>query len=433
MIKSNRNMLDIVDISKISDFQMNGKVRIDLTDPITGKVKERVEGKNLVFRDAILTANGGDWVTPISSMNTNLMDYGDDIDPNMPFALGNTIAYGRPSTGSSGITRGAYNAANQLLAAMTLEKVRWKFQYDFTTAQANTGTIRTVNITNQFRPNTNPSSKNIPLSSFKVPNIRTNLTVTSDGRYKYGITNAGIITVYDEWLYTTTTIDVSAVVGTVSGDQKNVGYSPKDNTYYVYVYSSTASNRKLHKFSDATFTTLVATYSCSNVATFGASNGYPVYIYGNYMYYVNPTIIYQADFVNNTAVVSIPMPTVSDPSITLEGSSSSSCSLQYKCCPSSDRYLLCGDTASGGGLTYTQYIFNLSTGVFVGQRANYYPSVYYSYSMAKYPKATYDLPCQMYNNTFYFEGAVTGYKLPTPITKTSANGMTATYELEVLW
>lgn len=46
------------------------------------------------------------------------------LDTAMPYLLGQTIGYGRPSLATSGTFRGAYNSANQVLAAMTTDKVR---------------------------------------------------------------------------------------------------------------------------------------------------------------------------------------------------------------------------------------------------------------------------------------------------------------------
>lgn len=99
---------------------------------------------------ALLSGPSRDWVSMVSGLWLCLMDDGSANDVNFPFLSGQTIAYGRPSLGTLNTYRGAYNSANQVLAQMDATKARWKFQYDFTTAQANSGTIRSVGLTNQF-------------------------------------------------------------------------------------------------------------------------------------------------------------------------------------------------------------------------------------------------------------------------------------------
>ena len=86
--------------------------------------------------------------------NTNL-----SINTKYPYLFGQTVGYGKPSTAGTGLYRGAYNAANQVLRELSLDSVRWKFQYDFTTAQANDVPINVVGLTNQYT--TNHSAKNI--------------------------------------------------------------------------------------------------------------------------------------------------------------------------------------------------------------------------------------------------------------------------------
>lgn len=141
---------DIASLRNRMPVHAEGHVCLDFKDPVTGKIVDQIKGKNYVFMDALLSGPNRDWVSMVSGLWLCLMDDGNANDVNFPFLSGQTIAYGRPSLGTLNTYRGAYNSANQVLAQMDATKARWKFQYDFTTAQANSGTIRSVGLTNQF-------------------------------------------------------------------------------------------------------------------------------------------------------------------------------------------------------------------------------------------------------------------------------------------
>jgi hypothetical protein len=164
-----------------------GRVTIDLLDPITGKVRNRVSNPNHVFEDALFSGSAYDWITSMSGQYTLLTDNATAVDEDLPFVLGNIVAYGIPSQASSGTYRGAYNAANQVLAAITTTSARWKFQYDFTTAQAN-GTIKCAGLSNQYVE----GGRN-HLSGYRASPYGNN-SYTNDGRYTYVCSTAGVIT-----------------------------------------------------------------------------------------------------------------------------------------------------------------------------------------------------------------------------------------------
>lgn len=391
-----------------------GRYCIDLTDPVTGKVTERIAGKNHVFEESLFSS----WPSSVSTVCLALNDSTTEIDSNMPFLFGQNVGYGLPSTSGTGNYRGAFNSANQVLAKMTPDSVRWKFQYDFTTAQAN-GTIGTIGLTYQYLRD----SKS-PMKGFYPQAVSTGYsTYTSDGRYSYNCTTAGIITRYDNYMGLYTLFDVSAIVGTNSATAKAVGYASATGLYYIYAYNSTASLRKMYVFTDNTFTTLSATYSPSNVAP---STGLPMYVYGNYAFWTSNNIIYVADFVNNTAYTTTTVTSYSRISA-IENSTYYDYprtfhygSMAY------GKYIICYDS-------YDNYksgiIYDMSSQSVIGHLTN--PGTP-SYATIAYPHTSSFLPVTA-SQPCKHNCAIAAKKLDNSVTKTSANGMTVTYELEVFW
>lgn len=421
------HIYDPAKFKNIKPLHAEGHICIDLTDPLTGKVKERIKGENHVFTDSLFSGNSFDWVGSLSAAWLCLNDSTAAIDTTVPYLMGQTVGYGIPSAGSSGLYRGAYNAANQVLAQMSLTGARWKFQYDFTTAQANGVAIGTIGLTSQYGYGT-PSSLNSKrhLSGF-VTTDNANYTYTCDGRYTYVCSTAGIITKYDLWFGTSTTIDVSATVGTTSGTTKTVGYAPATGLYYIYCYSSTAGNRKMYVFTDASFGTLSTTYSPSNLAKNGTD---PLYIYGTVAYWMSSSTnntIYYADFAANVAHSTL---TLSTYNYAAYSESSIANGVLSNCtCPVGSKYVYCEPSAntSAKGI-----IFDLSTGTLAGYVTGYSTTGYLK-ALCIHPLTTEKIVCNTHNGTLMHKAAIAAYKLPSTVTKTSANGMTATYELEVFW
>ncbi|MPM18015.1 hypothetical protein SDC9_64416 [bioreactor metagenome] len=399
---------------------VRGCFSVDLTDPISGKIKKRQTHENHVFSEALFAGVAFDWVSSVSNSWMCLNDSAENIDTTLPYLFGQTIGYGIPNTGSSGTRRGAYNSANQVLAQMSLDKVRWKFQYDFTTAQCNGEAIRTIGLTSQYFTDYNAKK---PLKAFSFIG-NSNETVTCDGRYTYSCSTAGIITKTDCWFGTIASIDVSAIVGTASIN-KTVGYAPGTGKFYIYVYSSTASARRMFVFSDNTFSTLETTYTPTAVAV---SSIAAMYICGEVAYWIyNGALntIYYANFVSNTAQQTMTVSTynnasyIETPGFAVTGYFSGTC-------PINDTIIYCN---SSNTASYRKGIlFDISTGTVVGYVMEVETG---SYANCLHPLTTEKLVCNTLSNGH--KSAITAYKLDSPITKTSANGMTATYELEVFW
>lgn len=388
-----------------------GRVCIELTDPCSGRVTQRIIGKNHVFTDTLFSNN---WIADIGAAYTVLTDDNTAVDAAFPYLLGNTIGYGIPSNSGSGTYRGAYNSANQVIANMTLNSCRWKFQYDFTTAQA-IGTIRTIGLTNQFR-----NSNSIPVKSFKCNYITIESAgLTDDGRYAYSCASNGVITKYDLLYNTKSTIDVSATVGT--SNTKVIGYASDTKKYYVFVISSTTSSCVAYEFSDNSFTTVTSTFSTSNIAL---NYGTPTYIYGNFVFQPSSNTVYYADFMENVAGTTVTVKTM-DIINPYYSSQLNACTASYK------QYMACGNTYTGGECIH---IFDMSNKAFIGQ---FKLSSSSNQCIVLHPlldSALFCIPISTGTGyTLFYNAALTKYVLPTPVVKDSSHGMTVTYELEVFW
>lgn len=415
------NNYDIAKLKNMKPVHAEGRPCIMLTDPLTGKVKEKIEGKNHVFTESMLSGYGYDWVQSVSQSYLCLTDSTEDIDAEVPYLLGQVQAYGIPSSGSKGLYQGAYSVTNQVLAKCGLGKINWKFQYDFTTSQAN-ATFGTIGLTQQH-----DNGQKKMLSGYRVPSKygTAYACLTCDGRYNYAITTAGIITKYDIWLGTSTTIDVSAITGT-TGMVLTVGYAPDTERYYIYRYHSTAANIRMFMFSDSSFSTLLNTYSPSNLQL---GSAFPMYVYNSVAYFFTLSKdYYYADFVNNGVLNSYTFPSTAKCNIA--GTNIGVESIGAGMCPLKGTRIITGM----GNMGYSQQIiFDLATNAIVGyvfQTGN--SSGNAPFVACKYPISTERIVCVPFNTTdTYVSAAISAYKLPTPVTKTVANGMTVTYELEV--
>jgi len=431
-------MKDITKYKNIIPSHAEGRVTIDLTDPITGKVKERVQGNNHVFDKVIfnnLTNNY--WTDALSTAYFCLNDSALPLDTSMPLLMGQTVGFGIPSTAGSGNFRGAFNSANQVLGALSAEKIRWKYQYDFTTAQAN-GTIRNAGLTNQyFAASQNPTKMN--RINHRPVFTRTNsqdselILSTSDGRFVYKCNTSGVITIYDSWLNITTTIDKSAVTGTTAASIKKIGHDPVTKKYYIFVYSTTASLRRMFVFTDNTFATLETTYSPTNIVLDG--NVRPIYVYGNNLYHINASNIWKADFVNNTAQITITPSNYSN--VVLTQTPTTTVELWSGTTPLNNAYIVLGTGLLPGTPPLRAIVFDLASDTTVGflNTLNVILNGYCTVPLSTDPSVK--IPVSTNNaitsTTNAILPAFSTYILPSPITKTSANGMTATYELEVFW
>lgn len=412
MVKSNR----IIDFSKFKGMKPQaavGKFCIDLTDPVTGKVLERVNGTNHIFED-VLYADAGStsWIQATSYAWLVLNDSPLAVDPDMPFVMGQTVGYGIPSQAGSGLFRGAYNAANQKLAECDLTSVRWKFQYDFTAPQA-VGTIRQIGLTLQYnRVLTRYQQSRFPIS------VNSNAaSYTSDERYSYYCSKSGIVSKYDNYLGTVSEIDISSLVGTLNNPR--VAYAPATGTYYIYDFSKTP--KSVYEFTDNTFTSLNNTYTPTNAAYTDSSQSY---VHDGCLYAVTSSYIIKVDFVNNTAPVEVLTISGVHNNAAFSESSAYTNSFSTSGAMGVDSYIMCFSVSINN---YKGLIFDMATDSVVG-----YMSAADNMSRAHcvHPLTTNRIFC---SGNGSMSAAITAKKLDTDFVKPDNRGMTATYELEVFW
>lgn len=408
MIKSNR----IIDFSKFKGMKPQaavGKYCLDLTDPVTGKVLERMSGNNHVFEDVLYADTSGStsWIDATSQAWMVLNDSQLPINPDMPYVMGQTVGYGRPSQAGLGLFRGAYNAANQKLAEWDLTSTRWKFQYDFTGVQA-IGTIRQIGLTHQY----NRSGIRIQQSSMPLGNT-SGTDYTSDDRYTYYCSN-GIVIKYDNYLGTQQQIDVSSIVGT-SGTFA-VAYAPATGKYYIVKFSV-----EMYEFTDSTFSTLSNTYSITSIYYSSRAQ----YVYGNYLYAVSSNYLSKADFVNNIAYVNVlNIADIQNNAAVLENNRAAYFNTQGTM--GSDSKIMCFSAyRSGSNDFYKGFIFDMATDDVIG-----YMSCSDTYSHYVHPLTTSRIFC---SRNGAMSAAITAKKLDADFVKPADRGMTATYELEVFW
>ena len=120
----------ILDLATGRPFQAEGRIRLDLTDPVTGKVKERVEGKNHVFKESLLSAwNSVNWWEDVSAMWLCLNDSSDSIATDFPYLLGQTVgrcsSSARRATASSDQSRPSSYRGRRSQGASVSWRGRW--------------------------------------------------------------------------------------------------------------------------------------------------------------------------------------------------------------------------------------------------------------------------------------------------------------------
>ena len=402
-------MSRIIDFSKIKNLKPQaavGKFCIDLTDPVTGKVLERMNGTNHVFEDVLYA---GAWIDATSQAWMVLNDSQLPIDPDMPYVMGQTVGYGRPSQSGLGLFRGAYNAANQKLAEWDLTSIRWKFQYDFTAPQA-IGTIRQIGLTHQYnRVLTKYQQSRIPISAHSDA-----VYCTSDERYSYSCSSLGKVYKYDNYLGTVSEIDISSLVGTSNGSR--VAYAPATGKYYIYDFYKTP--KSVYEFTDNTFTSLNKTYELTNVSSIYSNQSY---VRDGCLYIVTNSAITKIDFVNDTAPVEVlTISDVRNNAAFLEDSYANNFSPNGAM--GVDSYIMCFSVYTN---TYKGLIFDMATDSVVG-----YMSAAANAAHCVHPLTTSRIFC---SRNSAMSAAIAAKRLDADFVKPADRGMTATYELEVFW
>ena len=404
-------MKDIIRLNEIKPLQAEGRCTVELTDPITGKVKERVGGKNMVFPETLMVDK---WWDVLSDAYTVL---GDDDTPSsldFPYMRGKPLGYGIPSTAGSGLYQGAYNPSNQILKRVSDGKLSWKFQYDFTAPQS-LGTIKAVSLTRQYNTGYNYGKTTQFYSATNSVDYD-----YFDGRYGYIIGTDGVVEIADMYFGGVETINISATVGATGN--KSIFIDKASGTTYV-LKSTTNNNHTLYKFTDKTFTTLSSTYTLTNTRN---TNSKMFLAKGDYIFVLEKQTdnkFTKIDYTTDTVVGTIP---VISNSTDIFGKATS---LYHgdKALHINDNFIMFLHKSTS---PYRCEIFDLVNEKFVAGVHLYYNS---NLLFANHYYAEHPLPCYASGQMEVLPTAFTNYVLPTPVEKTNDKGMTVTYELDVYW
>lgn len=143
-----RGAVALRDQSRLSDnFHAKGHVSIDFTDPLTGKVIDKVDGDNHAFKEYLSTTNLVGWMNSVTLHITE--GDGSPVNTSFPWMRGDLIGFGTPYNGSSGTLRGAYDSTTSYTGKRTPFGLSSKYSYQFTPSQA-LGRIGEVGLTSQF-------------------------------------------------------------------------------------------------------------------------------------------------------------------------------------------------------------------------------------------------------------------------------------------
>jgi hypothetical protein len=162
-----------------------------------------------------------------------------------------------------------------------------------------------------------------------------------------------------------------------------------------------------------------------------------MYVYGNNLYHINESTIWKADFVNNTAQTTITPSNYSN--VILTQTPNSLIGFYYGTGPLDSTYIVLGVGyySTSGNSANKSIIFDLASDTTVGFLNVLNAIINGACTIPLSADPSIKIPVStgnsISNNTNAIFPAFSTYILPSPITKTSANGMTATYELEVFW
>lgn len=137
-------MRDLTDLQRhLIGAELHGHCRVDYTDPITGKVLERVEGDNHVFMDQFMAQDFQGQALSAALLITNGEQ---SLDTDLPYLPGTPIGYGTPSSEATGIYQGSFRSVDSYRNRITQQGITNLYVYDFLTTQI-PDTIRYVGLT----------------------------------------------------------------------------------------------------------------------------------------------------------------------------------------------------------------------------------------------------------------------------------------------
>lgn len=151
--------------------QAEGRVTLEYTDGLTGRVKERIRGKNHVFPGGLmlgglpyLLGNNDGGYSPLAIY---LSDYAGALDTGIPLIPGNIIGYGKIGSAASGAYLGAENTAARALGVYSGGRFHYKRQWSWVPSQV-PGTIRKIGLTPRMEGMTKGDCNNLLLGPLPI-------------------------------------------------------------------------------------------------------------------------------------------------------------------------------------------------------------------------------------------------------------------------
>jgi hypothetical protein len=324
--------------------EVNGKVTIEFTDPLTQKIKERFVNKNIAFPLAWSSAQAHTVLANPDMPTLFITDNNDSLSPDFPFQKGNIIGVG------GWLNQGNAEAGGLIGRMINLLSFRNKFLpdygglshrfvYDFdinqlfpkigsialTTQYANFVALGAVGYTGGIT--SGGLQALIKWLPYSPANRNPHIIKKQRG---YRCTSSGYLTVYNpldevqEMRIDITPYYISGQTYTYANTW--IGVSATSDRCYIFFNHITVTNRRLFEFADDTFSTVTNTYTTVSNITVPISN---FVVDGDWMYCINASGQWQrANYVTNTDWVEQTVPTC--PYNTAKKISGADCSITVK-------------------------------------------------------------------------------------------------------
>jgi len=298
---------------------VEGSVSIDYFDTVTGKVKERIVGGNHVFGDSFQCSSWSNVLTQSARASLFLTDDGTYPNDRFPYLRGTILGWGQVNAGANGTRQGSYVGAESWLNRDEKEGRgrSWRYTYEFGASQV-PESVRCVGITPQYRPFLHNAANPVDMFALRPLRERSmaawptapvsiiNQPAVIRGSKRYSLhstaaTAAGIVTVmvFDLITGVSKNITVTEHFTALGGNQtRAIGMSFDSPKAYLMMISGTVNNRRVLEFANDSFTTLLNTYTVSNISSSPTGNNFAVL--GDTMYQASHSGLSIANFRENT-------------------------------------------------------------------------------------------------------------------------------------
>lgn len=273
------------------ECEARGHVEIMYTDPVTSKVKEKIEGNNHVFKDLVFCTDLENLMnhTPLVITDRKSTPIEEEY---LMFARGHAIGFGLPGeTTDNKQFKGSWVENESYRIKKLSGGIASKFTYQFYPTQA-LGTMGSIALTRQFHLNTADLGTPYKLawSLPTYPDIDTGRGVCRSKEYAYGFGTG--MTVSSKKIYKLKMnyppqgaqfYDIASIVTDPTGWTYRVTRNPTNGRMYVLLLlpiSPTLGRLKFYEFEDDTFTTLILSRDLDELITLTHIHEYnPIGVY----------------------------------------------------------------------------------------------------------------------------------------------------------